>query len=114
MQCVIPGHYFHYIIKHLSRCPCICYFLFVSVQINVKVQNIYITARTSGSEETRVPVHVSQYLSLVKKDTLPKNCFGGFVCSSFLWSMRLIWLKLIRTGEPRYRYNKGEPTKTAN
>lgn len=48
------------------------------MQINVKVQNIYdITARQTGPEKTRVPFHILQCLFLVKKDTLPKNCFGG-------------------------------------
>lgn len=94
--------------KHLSRCPCICPSLSVSVQINVKVQNTDITARPTGLEETRVPVHISQCLSL------PKNGFGGYVCCNFLWHMGLMRLKLIRTSGPSNEHNEGKPAKTAN
>ena len=94
--------------KHLSRCPCICPSLFVSVQINVKVQNTDITARPTGLEETSVPVHISQCLSL------PENGFGGYVCCSFLWHMGLTRLKLIRTSGPSNEHNEGKPAKTAS
>ena len=80
--------------------------LFVSVQINMKVQNVFITARPTDPEETRSPC--SQCLSL------PKNGFGGYVCCSFLWHMALIRLKLIRTSGPRNEHNEGKPPKTAS
>ena len=77
--------------------------LFVSVQINMKVQNVFITARPTDPEETRGPCSVS----LSSQEQFWRICL-------LQWHMALIRLKLIRTSGPRNEHNKGKPPKTAS
>lgn len=92
-------------VRHLSRCPVPCHTLFASVQINMKVHLYHCQADRAG--RTRVPVQVSQCLSLLK------NGFGGYICCSSLRRMGRIRFKLIRTARPRSEH-EGEPTRTAS
>lgn len=88
---IISGHC-HYINKHLSRRPCICHSLFVSVHINMKVQNIIMSL--PGQLVWKKQRYLFIYHSL--------SCEEGHSSKELLWRFCLLQFSVKHRAELAY------------